>query len=69
MKTLLVVFGTNLTCHYDKTLRGPRYTVGRERIYKSTETGSVQKRNGIKQTTGHFRKNEDGVRKVGVSVI
>jgi hypothetical protein len=69
MKILLVVFGINLTCHYDKTLRDPRYVGGRERMYNSTEPSSVQKRKGIKQTTGHFRKNEDSVRKVGESVI
>jgi len=69
MKTLLVVFGINLTCHYGKTLRDPRYIVGRERMYNSTETSSEQKSKGIKQTTGHFRKNEDNVMKVGESVI
>jgi hypothetical protein len=69
MEKLLVVFGINLTCHYDKTLRYPQYIVGRERMYNSTETSSVQKRNGIKQTTGHLRKSEDNVRKVGESVI
>ena len=66
MKTLLVVFGINLTCHYDKTLRGPRFIVGRERMYNSTDTSSAQKSNGMKQTTGLFRKNEDNV---GESVI
>jgi hypothetical protein len=69
MKTLLVVFGINFTCHYDKTLRDPRYIGGRERMHTSTEPSSVQKRNEIKQTTGHFRKNEDSVRKVNESVI
>jgi hypothetical protein len=69
MKTLLVLFGIKVTCHYDKTLRSPRYIVGRERMYIIAETSSVQKRSGFKQTTGHFRKNEDSVRKVGESVI
>ena len=59
MKTLLVVFGVDLTCRYDKTLRYPRYKVGREKQYNSTVTSSVQKKNGIKETTGHFRKNEE----------
>jgi len=38
-------------------------------MYNSTETSSEQKSKGIKQTTGHFRKNEDNMMKEGESVI
>jgi len=49
MKTLLVVFLVSISLVImTKTLRDPRYVVGRERMYNNTETSSVQKRNGVK---------------------
>jgi hypothetical protein len=49
MTTLLVFFGINLTCHYDNTLRNPRYIVGRERMYIIAETSNVQKETGLRK--------------------
>jgi hypothetical protein len=41
--------------------------VGRERMHKSTETSSVQKKKVMGKADN--RKNEDNVRNVGESVI